>query len=93
MFGTYRFSYTPGTDSRCSDSSFTMSFSGGAGLPEIISHFENFLRASGYPLDFQQELVISTPSFNGKSLSEAYTDKVQEIVRELDVPEIKGKSR
>jgi hypothetical protein len=60
MFGKYTFSYRPGEDSAL-DPTITISFSGEADLPEILSHFENFLRATGNPLDFDQELQLSPP--------------------------------
>lgn len=38
-----------------------MSFSGEADLPEILDHFGSFLRATGHPLDFDQEIKVSSP--------------------------------
>jgi hypothetical protein len=61
MFGKYTLSYQPGEESSL-DPSITMSFSGEADLPEILAHFENFLRATGHPLNFDQELQLSPSS-------------------------------
>lgn len=58
MFGTYVFSYQPHPDS-FRDPSIRVSFSSEADLPEMLGHFENFLRAAGYPLEYNSRLVVS----------------------------------
>lgn len=57
MFGTITLRYDPsGEESR--EASLTLQFSAEATLPEILQHFENFLRAMEYPLDSSEKLAI-----------------------------------
>jgi hypothetical protein len=68
MFGTFTFSYTPPED--CSrECNVTLSFSSENEMGDVISHFENFLRAIGYPLNFSDKLeVVSDPEIPGSTL-------------------------
>jgi len=61
MFGTFTFSYTPPKDCP-KECNVTLSFSSETDMEDVISHFENFLRAIGYPLNFSDRLeVVSDP--------------------------------
>jgi hypothetical protein len=62
MFGTFTFSYSPSPVSGAEDNKLEMSFSSEADLITILKHFENFLRANGYPLDFGDTLKVSYKS-------------------------------
>ena len=59
-FGRYRLIYEPGPPnpgSEIIDYSVEMSISAEAGLPEMLSFFGSFLRASGYVFDGELEVV------------------------------------
>ena len=68
MFGTFTFSYTPLEDCP-KECNVTLSFSSETDMKDVISHFENFLRAIGYPLNFSDRLeVVSDPEIPGPTL-------------------------
>ena len=47
----------------------TLSFSSETDMRDVISHFENFLRAIGYPLNFSDRLeVVNDPEIPGPTL-------------------------
>lgn len=62
MYGTFTFSYQPPKDATSEDTRVEMSFSSEADMPTILKHFGSFLRANGYPLDFEDSLEISRAS-------------------------------
>lgn len=62
MFGTITLSYSP-SEENPRDANLSMSFSSEATIPEILKHFENFLRAMEYPLDSGDSLSISEKDF------------------------------
>lgn len=70
MFGTFTFSYSPPLTSVSEESRIEMSFSSEADLPTVVKHFENFLRANGYPLNFNDSLEISRPEEEDKNFYE-----------------------
>lgn len=58
MFGKITLSFEPAEQSS-REASLEMQFSSEATLPEILKHFENFLRAMEYPLDSDSELIVN----------------------------------
>lgn len=59
MFGTYTFKYEPGRESEGEIlPSIEISLSGEANLSEILRTFRDFLAASGYPVNFRDELEL-----------------------------------
>jgi hypothetical protein len=76
MFGTYSFSYQPSSENPEGEPSFSMTFPGDADLKTMVGHFENFLRASGYPLDFDEELVVISAQKGEKHLKKLISEKV-----------------
>ena len=68
MFGTFTFSYTPLEDCP-QECNVTLSFSSETDMRDVIDHFENFLRAIGYPLNFSDKLeVVNDPEIPGPTL-------------------------
>lgn len=66
MFGTITLGYSPSEESS-RDANLTMSFSSEATIPEMLKHFENFLRALEYPLDHDSSLTVvssNVPDFS-----------------------------
>lgn len=66
MFGTYKLIYEPASDSP-DESAVTLSFSGEANLPQMLTHFENFLIATGYQIDVDKTLEFVSNSPEDKS--------------------------
>jgi hypothetical protein len=64
MFGTITFLYEPSTDKfdseDPSDPRVSMQFSSEANLSEMTENFERFLRAIGYPLDYDEFLAVTS---------------------------------
>jgi hypothetical protein len=68
MFGTITFLYEPSTEGfpafidaeDPSDPRVSIQFSSEADLSEMIENFERFLRAIGYPLDYDEFLALSS---------------------------------
>lgn len=58
MFGTISFTYTP-SDETPKECDISVSFSSEVTLDEITVHFEHFLKALGYPLNFSDSVTIS----------------------------------
>ena len=61
MFGTYKLIYEPGSDSP-DESTVSMSFSGEATLSQMLTHYENFLIATGYQIDIDKTLEFVSSS-------------------------------
>jgi hypothetical protein len=66
MFGTYKLIYEPGSDSP-NESTVSMSFSGEATLSQMLTHYENFLIATGYQIDIDKTLEFVSNSPEDKS--------------------------
>lgn len=85
MYGTFTLSYQPPAEATSEEASVEMSFSSEVDLNSVLKHFENFLRANGYPLDFEDSLEVShsskneeqTPSLNFDPYFDYWSDSVE----------------